>query len=1225
MMTGLDSLEKSVEERLISIRKERTQIRDAIESYESEIKTLLKKVSGFKESEQSIQNEIDAKEKFFQHTSMSKEQERLHMMELERLNKKKQQIIQNNSVSVTINSLKNKVKALRAELINKEKTLEEMQVYLRRINLSTKLKCRPQDLVEHIFNIKEENLYNITSDHTNLIDLEQDYNVLVDIDHVSSEIKLTGLSRDIQKAAGAIQILMDTITEEVPVTKEFALLLFADKSTLFNDLTARYSVYLEYNSSKNTVLISGRSIAVQRVKEEIGGINASKAEVSVDASLIPSIIGKGGSNLNQIKATYNVVIDIDREKNTVKIIGQESDVKAALNVIKGNIDENREIEDEITISKRLLFNLLYSPINPDYNLRTIAKDFNLKLEVESKSSSELNVLIKLKGTNTKMKSGKEKLIECIKEYEKNSLNMEVAEEIVPILLGKNGSNLNALRESAGQNVSISIDGNVVHIYSLNVMDRLRVQDEINKIIGSNYIEKYEFTSEFCTYMKSSRTSDLREKIQNQYDLNMNIDNAKSMITLRGNQVQVKMVLAELINLFNSFAFTTFVIEDNDEFNSFVRPSLSASPTATENAPAVAPIKDENTPRNYLNYLELKYDIDIITIRASHNITFRGEKNAVNAAIEEFSFFREGNLNAFSLKIKNFPLELSTIFIGKSGSNIKKVEDELDVKFVLSKKNNELKIFSYPLSGNININAANAIKEKILRAKFYIEKFISQTKITDTINLSGESLEDLNNFTSLIPLLRTLDDFFNVYATQNKSKTEEFTFKGSYSLIIQAKQFFLNALKNKELFFLLLPAKHIDFLKKNPRILAKFNNDKIKTLFVTSPSTGLTLQGQYNEDFTAIKKDFIKSIHQAFPSSTAFMALPRSCLRENYFPEFLYKLEKISSFIYPELTLGCLWVSVNEDNYLKEVTAITDSLYSAWFKKNARSQISPIVLNKLLTNSGTLLNNFLKKMNFNVIVDRLTNSIEIKVQEEDQLEEAKQLVSAFIKEIEEQYKEITIEKEYIQHFIGKKGAHINKLREKFGVNFDISPEGIIAINGPKEKFDEIEQYIIKFVEEEKRNKIFFKETILTPENEEAIFNYLLNNKGENIKKINKETSSFFTIDKEIKSITLKCKAYQIESAEKIFNDHLASENISPCVFTFFDPKVREEEEKQKKLRELEEKKKQEALKKSTTLPANRIIPGASPEIMSRQNIANLSKSSLRRLRRKERAENEKSND
>lgn len=988
-------IENLLLQRLEEVKKERISVKDRIEQLDNKLKEC-KRLAGQppRESESELQTAIAKLEHIHSTTSQTNAEERKFMFELDKLKQKKKSASTYQRYSGDIDTYRTQITTARADLLEKEAAIDELSSGLRKIRLATRSGCNSSELIESSFTVDESKIAQIIGrGGSNIKSIENDLGVTLDIDHLRRTIRITGTPSSINKAYEEITRLMDTIADEFSLSMESITCLTMRNYGLVNEFSEQFQVRIDLSSAKLICKIVGLSQHVAAAKKEILSIASGRTDIIVDKSFFPSIIGKGGENMKQLTSEYKVTINLNRDTNTIEVIGNKSDVHAVVGKIKEIIDENREVEEIIKLEKHVLLGCLIGNNGQPQSMRNIAKEFSVRIDTEGTKEDRYH-MIKIKGNNGRVQPAKNRIVSVIQTFIAESVMVEIADEIIPALLGKGGSGIKAMREKYSES-NIDIDGTIVHIHSKSPTIRQQILEDINAIIGENYVETIEIDEDFGIMLKSQRAAEIREKLIKELNLRMNIE--KESIKLKGLQIHVKKGVALLQALKSNYHVETMQVSEEDY-----------------------PILLKAGEDSLIKSLTATYQVDITANRKDLTLLVRGHPSNVEKVVAFISGFLSGKEECGS-QMLHLDSAVSPSFIGKAGANVKKMEEELGVKFDLLKSKNLLRI--------------RGDREKVVIAKAAVFKFLLSTRVSETITIVKTTSKSL-----LDDLKRKVMDMF-IVELEVSADHESLSIRGAHQVIGDAKKYVEEHINGKSSFALPLLDAHVEKMKHDPN----FGLNKFKTKFgisITADAGFVRLEGDLAK-VTAAKIDFIRAIFSLFPRETGFMQLSRSCMRDIITAQVIIDMDKIGAKLYCDRSIGFLWLACGEE-YLRHAQIIIDDVHSPWREVNGVVSIEEFMIPLILGKGGATIIALRKETNCSLEIDRGDLKIDIKAATPQDLETALNTIQTKIHKLKAEHYETKIHSELIPLLIGKQGANISKFRTETGVNIEVETDGTVKV-------------------------------------------------------------------------------------------------------------------------------------------------------------------------------------
>ncbi len=481
----------------------------------------------------------------------------------------------------------------------------------------------------------------------------------------------------------------------------------------------------------------------------------------------------------------------------VEVLGLKKNVVSCEEKLNSILKEHEEIEEYITLDRRVLLGAFISTgvmkeINKEFHVRvtiensppvspsvaitaasehpashhekrqqkhdTDSRDFHKahhdkvvqrhadhKKQGEEKDAAIPSKLqyLKIFGVRENLALVKAYILEQIAYFEGNTLVKSIPQEMMAILLGKQGSTIKGFREkyASGEgatastsllskvttatgrqlplpvlptSIDIDMDHHLLYITASSTVTRSEIWGEIGSLFSANFSFLYPLAAEdLMIYYKSPRSIELRNFLINTLNLKIillddysdpeipstvgkggklgdkggvHVVSTTSQgaikgngILLRGYEKNIQLAVQKLNDHFKNYVTQTVAISEED-LPIFNR-SISSTPSA---AAAAGEEKDAVTAedekaQSLIKYLESLYDIDCYFRRKELQFFLRGAPAGVTGAFHHLQGILKGGATFGSVLIPFESKVLSAVLIGKQGNAIKKLEEELHVK------------------------------------------------------------------------------------------------------------------------------------------------------------------------------------------------------------------------------------------------------------------------------------------------------------------------------------------------------------------------------------------------------------------------------------------------------------------------------------------------------------------------------------------------------------------
>lgn len=87
---------------------------------------------------------------------------------------------------------------------------------------------------------------------------------------------------------------------------------------------------MDVSRAKNLCKITGLTDSVRAAKEEVMGLQGVRTDILIEPSIMPALFGKGLAHVTAWQEEFCVAININRERNTIEVVGIKADVSKAV-------------------------------------------------------------------------------------------------------------------------------------------------------------------------------------------------------------------------------------------------------------------------------------------------------------------------------------------------------------------------------------------------------------------------------------------------------------------------------------------------------------------------------------------------------------------------------------------------------------------------------------------------------------------------------------------------------------------------------------------------------------------------------------------------------------------------------------------------------------------------------------------------------------------------------
>eukprot|EP01038_Epipyxis_sp_PR26KG_P005863 gene5863-8087_t len=1206
-------------ERLELIQKEKSQLKENIEQITKKIEQNAAAMGNHppRETEAELNSALQKVERIHATTTQSKlSEEKQLMREMDKIKLKKKTLATYTKLKAEVDSLYKRKGELLLELKDKDTTLDELHQGLKKIKLAEKLNCSSADIIEHRAIIEESKIPRIIGrSGASRKQIESDCNVIIEISKSGGEIAIVGTRETIQSGLSAIMAIVESSIEEFSVKEDTILCLLMDSAKMVKEIQNEFDVRIDVSRAKGVVKLIGVTSQALAAKARIVTIKSAHAVIPLSANDLPFIVGKKGSTVNSIEEEFSVAINNDREANTMTVVGLLQNVELAKEKLLQMLDSIKEVEEVLVLPKHVILGCLIG--HEGKIVKNINKELGIRIETEAlrddnnnkqrsnNRKGDGNYPVKLKGTNLRVAAAKQHILGLIEAFRSNTISLTIPESCMPILLGKNGAEIKLLREKyPTANIDIE-EGYIVNIQCPEEETRNQIEGEIEALVESSYSETLSVSEDCRIQLQSPKCAEMRNTITNDLKLKFFVDKDNGTIKLRGLRENV----TKGMDLLNSFIgnYSMYKAELSDEDYQVLSKVVKG---------------DETTPPKFE-----KFEVEISFNKKDSLYFIRGKPNQVEAARKAIESFLNGSEEYGSMVISLDSI-ITSALIGKSGGNIKKLEETFKVKFDLLKSKNLLRIRGDTL-------------EDILSAKSEVSKFIEVTRVVEVIlvpdSFEKSEFDDIRKTVcsiypvEIVPLnanIGRVSEINNAKVSANNNDEKKYQLKGTFSMIEEIRPYLaysLHGLDYVSKVFLL--EKHADaledvFINSFKPIENKF---QVSLSLSTSPAFILIKGSIINVQKSKTK--IYKFLEQIFPTEFLTMPLLSNALNEIFKNALLMSdLSNEHIIVNVDRILNCIRFCGESNDYISTAkTAIQDQI-DEWNILHRTVAIEEYMIPMIVGKNGTAIDALINETKAEIEINRILMRLEIAGKDEESTQNAIEFIEKKIAKFRSEHWEMTVPANLVGVVIGKSGLTIKKIRTDSGATVDIEPStGLVKISGPEEKVEIAKNLIAEVISaaEDKANGISnnnpeknYQKIYYVPRNS---FAAIIGTKGCNAKEIQNETKVKIDLNREKYFVILKgsiegcTKAIEmieviLENAKyELVNQEIASAAIvaaipaplpSPPAPVNTAPAPTEEE------------------KANDSKGGVKIILGAHPNLVQKIQEKNFSKSALKRLRQKE---------
>ena len=1206
-------------ERQSMVKAERKEIKNSLELVDNKIKNLIHYVKNRpRESDEELVKKLYDVEVYHATHPQTNKDEREFMRELKVLKNKRKELVEYNIKQGEIDELKSQRSIYQRELKDKDLCLDELFAGTRKMRAAHKLNCDPNVLQEETMIVPEDKFRQVIgTGGSNVKKIEDECFVCIDMDRPRSDstdgtlrLFYNPSSHDVDTAKRLIQAILDSRMEEWSLSPEKIACLLVKRAAIVMRLQEMYDVRIDISRAKLLCKVSGLNENVERVVTAINSLEVAKANIDlVEKRVLFHILGKGRQAFQNLVEEHSVDVQLTRDSSppAAVVVGAKPGVEAVTAALKRIVEENREIEEEMSCEKHVVLDAIIGARGSI--ISQMQRDFNVRLTVNKERTTTTHAIIEIKGNVMNVNLVKEHLSERIKAYQSDTVVIDIPNGLLPGLLGKKGSRITALRKKH-PDVSIDVlgDSNSIRFHSSEPIQRLSAVDEVEKYIAANMQKDFPMNKSTTITLKGAKGAEARKHLMESLHLNIDIDTEGEVIHLRG----------RIPDIDQGIQYLTLFCEDNYE---------EVMDCSHEDAGSLLNGKELSPSRS----IEKKFGINIYYSRKNDIFRLVGQRDSVDDAKRYIEDFLEGSVENSAL-VSITPSGIGAL-VGRGGNHIKSFEEKHNVHVDILKPREQVRIHgcnAYDVEtarldllkflDNLIVNAVIENMEEVWAGRCDTIKCSLDELLTKTEKLYGVGM---NRIEKIVNNDASIDD------GDGRKMQTNVTFFGTPRRANAAKEFVLEEISGTT-------TAHLNVLNHHfEQLSTQENLTKLEQC-----TRGSSVSVSLNDDMITI--------------SGPIDCVAKTKVQINRLLDFLFTGE-FSSVVADSRSLLALWNFETELNFRNQVTGgeIAFDVRMSCIRIYAATSIShtlgvEYIRNAIAEYKKRLITLEVNKDVFDIITAKksvyfgpiksahsckLVAEVNQVVRDDDEsgectpeysiiLEGPTQIeaqngeaaMRAIIERLEKENWKISLKGDTVGALIGKGGNRVKELREKTKamINIDMRT-GVVEVSGNEDQVNDAKSRILEFVAIKERES----HVTYVPITSDCIPR-IIGTKGATIRELQTSTQAVsIDIDRAENVVMVKGSPESGQQAKDQIIALLKKDNIDITKLRYITP-----EEKKAVLRKKEED--EQVANKVKSVEAKST---SSSKVNTRDmyqallNKPGISKNSLRRLRRKIREEEE----
>jgi len=935
----------------------------------------------------------------------------------------------------------------------------------------------------------------------------------------SSElITIVGSREGIAKATNDIMSrsseLLKQYVESFSVPKMYHPFLTGGNNSNVNALNSEYDVRINIppnNVHSDDITVMGEKEAIAKVKDILiktyTDMEKTCGTISVEVAKAQHkhVVGVKGSNISEIMTLFGVSVEVpsqESELNTITLRGPPEKIGSALNAVyeKAHSQVLEEVEAPLWLHRYIIG-------KKGANINKITEEFP-QVHIEMDDDGK----IKLEGPRTEVHKVRENLVTMIDE-----MLVRIKQEVIPVdnkyhryIIGKAGANINKIR--ADFSVIINIEDNCIKLEgapdalaqvkadlteTIRKLENEKERDiNIDRRIHGNIIGP-----------KGEKIREIREMF-NGVNINIPDSSAQSdVVSLRGNREDVDACAAYLNKLAKTW------LADNHQIR---------VPVFKQFLGVIIGRAGANVNR-LSQELGVRLDVSKTDDASTHDeVVITGKKEACEKAQARIKEIEAENANLSELDIL-IPAKLHNSFIGQGGKLIRSISDEcggVQIRFPKANKKSDKVTIRGPKDDvmkakNILVNMS---KEKQL-ASFTAEIRCRPQHHKFIIGKSGASVRRINEATGARI----------VFPADQDADKEVITIIGKKEQVAAAK---------KELEAIIakldsvcedtveIPVKHhMHFVSRRAEVIRQLS-DEFGGVQISVPRGGgetVALSGPV-DCVAAVKRRMLEIVEELEATVTRDVFIPQ-CYHRTVMGTRGSNLQDITGrwgvkIKFPERSDGPVREGVTEETATPaDFVKVTGPAQKCDAVEAELKALVPLTEafevpfeyhSKIIGQRGAQIRQLMNEHQVNIQLppaSQESNTVRV-IGKAEAVASCKEAIEHIVAGIVEADKDraarsfsvsINVDPQFHPKLIGKKGATISKIRDKYGVNVSIPHKDdadptLITITGYEDKCLEAREAIYSIAGD------LASQVSITVDVEQAFHARLIGQRGRNIRKV-----------------------------------------------------------------------------------------------------------------------------
>jgi len=948
-------------------------------------------------------------------TTLSLTQEKAILRQMEQIRNKRKELTAFRKAEEDLSQLRREKQALQQQLESKESAMTELSSGLQKLQLAERLGIPACELKEIEVPVSEKHAPRVMGrGRSNIINWQQSCKVVMDYQRPKGMIVIQGTIQSINEAKAKIERITLEEREDLEVGEALMTALKLNRYEVLNQLQQKYDVRIDADQKVQKVDISGIPANIAATRQEILDISVSTSEILVDDTIIPAVMGKGGSNFRGIEEEFGVGLNLDRKLGTIKILGRAEGVPGATAKMQELINMNKMKEEVIDLKGSHLISAILGK-GGDV-IRGLQRDSGARLNLTK--SNQDNATLAISGNAHRVDKAVEMVKQVLADLEERTVIVKVPDaDVLKAIIGKSGATIKQLRsETDGVVIDLDWEAPAVRLSHEDKEKTMLAKEKIDAIVEKNQHAVILIGKDAATALRMQRGKVCREEVTQEIGASMEIDNSsdEGRIKLRGSTDQLKQAM-EKLEAFREMNYTIEVSVFPDDESSLLQGGAEST----------------------LQQLQEETGAELRLLRQEHVVLIRGSKEQAEAAKAAMQKILHGDDDG-SVIMMAVDKDAMGPVIGKAGKRVKEIQSEFDITVDVLRSRNQLRLRGSP--------------DKVQEAKNHISSFIGGLRITALLKM-GKGYKG--------QYARTVAQ---EYGVQVEERGMDIRIRGLIQDVADARVRMQELVAGMATCRIQISPEQMATLVNTGE--TNFRHIKMEhnvSLELDQGAGTLVVRGR-PDAVPAAKKATYQMLDIVFQGEFAEVEFPRPALKDMMTVTKIHELEKAHNVhLVPDRQESCVRLRGPPEAVEAACEALQGEI-EEWGKTHAIIPVEEWLLPSLIGKGGREVNQLQDSTGVSMDVDRDGLCVLLSGTE-DQVADAKTQLSEKIDKLMKENAEIEIDPNAVGNLIGRGGANIRQLQEDTGISIDTDRNsGKLKLRGPEEGIAKAKKMIDDFMKE-----------------------------------------------------------------------------------------------------------------------------------------------------------------